>query len=132
MAFTMSVKSVGDYTWGFSVDHTPATAVTGGQVVSLNDEMIGVASSDIAANAVGSIQIVGCKQFPMAAVTITAGEPAYMDFDGNPVNGTASTGAVTDIRTGNCRIGHFVKSHAATESFAMVFFYPCEENENGS
>jgi predicted RecA/RadA family phage recombinase len=132
MAFTMSVKSSNDYNWGANVDHTPAAAVTGGQVISLNDEMIGVANADIAASKLGSIQVIGIKQFPMAAVTITAGEPAYMDFDGNPVDGTASTGAVTNIRTGNCRIGHFVASHAATENFAMVFFMPCEENESGS
>jgi predicted RecA/RadA family phage recombinase len=132
MAFSMQVKSFGDQTDGMVCDYTPAGAVSGEDVVILSSLMIGVATNDIAASQKGAIQIVGVRQFPQAAVTITAGERAYLDEDGNPVNGTPGTGAVTDVAAGNIRIGHFVASSASTDSFATVYFCPCAEAEAGS
>jgi predicted RecA/RadA family phage recombinase len=132
MAFDMQVKSFGDQTDGMVCDYTPDAAVDGEDVVVLNSLMIGVATNDIDASQKGAIQIVGVRQFPQAAVTITAGDRAYLDEDGNPVNGTVSTGAVTNVAAGNIRIGHFVASSASTDSYATVYFYPCAEAEDGS
>jgi len=84
--------------WGdcVTIDYTPEAAVTAGDVVVQGDA-IGVAPSNIAASALGSLQIVGPGGtwiFPVTAGTSTAltvGTVVYWDDTNNVVTSTAST-----------------------------------------
>lgn len=84
---------------GESVDYTPVTAVSAGQVVVIGS-ITGVAKLDIAANALGSLVVAG-GVFDVAKVTgsISIWNLVYWDADGDPLNGTAGTGALTTTAT---------------------------------
>jgi len=66
---------------GDSIDYTPAAAVAAGDVVVQND-LVGVAVLDIAANALGALRVAGVFDFPKATgagSAIAAGESVYWD-----------------------------------------------------
>lgn len=83
---------------GNSVDYTPGSAVTAGDVVVIGDR-IGIAKKDIAASELGALAT--CGVFAMLKVTgaITDGQDLYWDVDGTPVGGS-TTGAVTTEAVG--------------------------------
>lgn len=82
-----------------AIDYTPASAVTAGDVVVLNG-MIGVASSAIAANAKGALQIEGIYQLPKTTAAWVRGLPVHWNPTGDPDNGTAGSGAANQLGVG--------------------------------
>jgi predicted RecA/RadA family phage recombinase len=102
---------------GDSIDYTPVSAVAAGQVVVVGSH-IGIARTPIAAGALGSLAVRGL--FDVAKVTgaITIGSALYWDADGDPVGGTAGTGALTTTSAGNTFAGF--AAAAAAESAATV------------
>ena len=89
---------------GNSIDHTPNAAVAAGDVVVITN-IVGIAARDIAANALGSIEVQGIFDVDHAADVIAAGGAVYWDADGNPVSGTAGSGAATATANGNTFMG---------------------------
>ena len=89
---------------GNSIDHTPIAAVAAGDVVVITN-IVGIAARDIAANALGSIEVQGIFDVDHAADVIAAGGAVYWDADGNPVSGTAGSGAATATANGNTFMG---------------------------
>lgn len=65
---------------GRMVDYTPASAVTAGDVI-VQDEMVGIATSDIAADEKGALAVEGIfdVQKTAAAEAMSAGELVYWD-----------------------------------------------------
>ncbi|MEL6613939.1 MAG: capsid cement protein, partial [Bacteroidota bacterium] len=57
---------------------------------------------------------------PNAAVASTQHAKAYWDADGDPVGGTAGSGAVTNVATDNVFIGYFADAAADTDEEAVV------------
>ncbi len=98
---------------GNSVDYTPSSAVEAGDVV-VQGTLVAVARTPIAANILGSLAVRGIFDAVKAAVAFTAGAAVYWDADGNPVGGTAGTGAATTTRTGNTFMGFAVAAAAET------------------
>jgi len=82
-----------------TIDYTPGSAVTAGDVVVQTD-LIGVAPSDIAASALGSLQIVGPGGvwiFPKSSGTgtaLTVGTVVYWNAGSSVATSTASTNKV--------------------------------------
>lgn len=80
----------------FTIPYTPGSAITAGDVVVQND-LIGVAPSDIAADALGSLQVVGPGGgwiFPKTAgtgLTMAVGETVYWDDSSDVATTTASS-----------------------------------------
>ena len=107
------------YADGDVIDYTPGSAVAAGEVV-LIDTVPCIAPSAIAANEKGVLAVSGIWRVPQAAEIITAGDAVYWDADGNPVLGTAGTGAATETATGNNCIGKCVETTAATDSYVNV------------
>ena len=89
---------------GSSVDYTPGSALTAGDVV-VQGTLVGIAKVDVAAGALGALAVLGVFDVAKAAVAFTPGAAVYWDADGNPVGGTAGTGAATTVRTGNTFMG---------------------------
>ena len=104
---------------GNSFDYTPSGAVAAGGVVVVGS-LVGVAERAISAGALGALTIEGLFTVAMAAVQITAGQPAYWDADGSPVGGVALSGAFTNVATGNTFAGFFVADQIATDTEAVV------------
>jgi len=100
---------------GNSVDYTPSSAVAAGDVV-VQGTMVGVARTPIAASALGSLAVRGVFDVVKAAVAFTAGAAVYWDADGDPVGGTAGTGAATTTRTGNTFMGFAPKAAGETDT----------------
>lgn len=76
-----------------SIDYTPGSAKTAGDVVVIGTNLIGITTSDIAADTLGSLAVEGIFNVPKDASAVTVGLPLYWDADGDPVGGTAGSGA---------------------------------------
>ena len=70
---------------GRSIDHTPASAVTAGDVV-VQDNLIGIAKLDIAADALGALAVTGVFDVPKAAGDMAVGAALYWDAADGQVN----------------------------------------------
>lgn len=99
------------------VGYTPGSLTGAGDVV-VQGTMAGVSTQPIAASALGSLTING--RFKMVKVTgaISAGAAVYWDATGNPLGGTAGSGAVTTTAAGNTFLG--VASAAGADASETV------------
>ena len=102
---------------GKSIDYTPGSAVAAGDVV-VQGAMVGVAKTPIAAGVLGALATAGIFDAVKAAVSIDAGAAIYWDADGDPVGGTAGTGAATTTSSGNTFLGWAIA--AAGEAATLV------------
>ncbi|MBP9032310.1 MAG: DUF2190 family protein [Pseudomonadales bacterium] len=96
---------------GSAVDYTPGSAVAAGDVI-VQGELVGVARTPIAANALGSLAVDGVFDFAKTTgggTAITAGANVYWDDTNNVATTTAS---------GNKLLGKCVK--AAADAAATV------------
>jgi len=98
---------------GNTVDYTPSTAVTAGDVV-VQGELVGVATQAIAANVKGALAVAGVFQFPKATTSgsaLTAGAKVYWD---------AGSSVVTTTVGSNKYVGKVVTAAAASASTVEV------------
>lgn len=82
---------------GAALDYTNpsgSTTIKAGELVKVAG-LVGAAINDIAPNALGAVQVAGVAAIPKKNEAIQAGLPVWWDADGNPVSGTAGTGAAT-------------------------------------
>ncbi len=82
-------------TEGDSIDYTPVGAVTNGDVILLSTALVGIASRAIAAGELGAVDLEGVFTVPKDSSSVVIGTPLYWNATGNPVGGTASSGAFT-------------------------------------
>lgn len=87
------------YQEGNTIDYTPAAAVTAGDVV-VNLETVGIATNDIAANVLGSLDVVGTFKVPKVTGAIAKDAKVYWGAASDPVSGTAGTGAAAATGVG--------------------------------
>jgi len=112
------------YKAGDVVDYTPASAVVAGAPVKAAG-LAGVAVTDIAANAAGSVRVAGIVKIRKANEAIPAGMPVWWDANGNPYIGTAGTGCGTSfggaaMAAADILLGMAVKAAAATDDYVLV------------
>lgn len=104
------------------VDYTPSVAVVAGQVVCVGNTL-GVAALPIAADAMGSLHTEGVGDGAKVTGAWTDGQRIYWDPTGDPVGGTAGTGAFTTTAAGGKFVGYEVgaaTSGATTGRFRLV------------
>lgn len=80
---------------GCAIDYTPATAKTAGDVVVQNG-LLGVVKTDIAANALGSLTVEGVFRFTKATGAVAVGQILYYDA----ANDRCSTDAAVGVPAG--------------------------------
>lgn len=102
---------------GNAIDYTPGSAVASAQVV-VQSGVIGMARTPIPANTLGSLAVTGIFDVVKAAEAIGAGAAVYWQANGNPVGGTAGSGAATATANGNTFMGWAIA--AADETDAVV------------
>lgn len=101
---------------GFAVDYTPSSDVSAGDIVDLGD-CVGIATHDISANTLGSIQVYGVydvAKYTGEAVSLWA--DVYYDAGTNTATGT--------IGYSEARIGKCVKAAASGDSTVRVLVFP--------
>ena len=101
---------------GDTIDYTPGSDVSAGDVVVLN-ELVGVAKRDIPANTLGSLSVTGVFDFPKATgigTAIDAGLDVYWD--------AAAGEATTDEGSGsvNKKIGRSVADAGDSDATVRV------------
>ena len=102
-----------------TVDYTPGSAVTAGDVVLIGT-VVCVAPVDIPANTLGALHTEGIYKFPKTTDVVTAGDAIYWDVDGDPYGGTLGSGAAdTAASTGNL-IGWATAAAGATDTYVYV------------
>lgn len=80
----------------YTLDYTPSTAKSAGDVVVLSD-LVAVVTHDIAANKLGAVSACGVWELPKAAVAVSQGDALYWD---------ATAGNATTTATDNTFAGH--------------------------
>lgn len=75
-------------------DYTPSVATTAGVPLEIGGKAA-FANNDIAADEKGAVQVSGLVKVVQAAEIISKGDDVWWDNDGDPVGGTAGTGAAT-------------------------------------
>jgi predicted RecA/RadA family phage recombinase len=99
--------------------HTALTNITGGDPVVIGTHL-GVACGDIAAGASGAVAMEGVYSLPKATGVIDQGADCYFDVDGNPVGGTAGTGAITTTVSSNASAGYAFEAAASADTHIAV------------
>ncbi|MCG3181850.1 MAG: hypothetical protein BIFFINMI_04285 [Phycisphaerae bacterium] len=104
---------------GKRIDYTPVAAAATGQVVVQNS-LIGIPHAPIAAGALGSLATEGVFDVVKATGAVNAGAAVYWDADGDPVGGTAGTGAATTTAEGNTFMGKATVAAGANDETVRV------------
>jgi predicted RecA/RadA family phage recombinase len=100
---------------GSVIDYTPGSAVSAGDVLVVNSKVV-VAVAAIAANVLGSVATEGVFKVVKATGAITNLAAVYWDADGDPLGGTAGTGAFTTTSSGNTFAGYAIAAAAETDT----------------
>lgn len=99
---------------GNSVDYTPVSAVAAGDPVVIGTGVF-ISTQDIAASTKGALASSGVFDVKKKAATaIAVGDTVYWDADGDPVEGTAGTGAATTTASSAVLMGKCVEVAAAS------------------
>jgi len=102
-----------------SLDYTPSSAVTGGSVIVVGTDL-GFAKNDIAANELGALFDEGVFDLVKDSGAINDRELVYWHAAGNPVGGTAGTGAANTTSGSGVLAGKCVKAALAGDAVVRV------------
>jgi len=105
---------------GNAIDFTPGSNVAAGAVVAIGSNTIAIAKRPIAAGVLGALATRGVFDGAKATGAVNLGDAIYWDATGDPVGGTAGSGAFTTTAAGNVYAGRAVA--AAAEADATVRF----------
>ena len=105
---------------GDSIPYTPpSTAVNAGDVV-VQGSFCCIANDPIAVSALGSLFTNGVYDVPKDTSTFSAGDLVYWNATGNPVTGTAGTGACTSTASGNVLIGLAMQAQLTGDAYIRL------------
>lgn len=104
----------------WEIDYTPTVDVAAGVPVA-QGSLVGITKRAILANVLGAIAIRGIYEGVKITGALAAGVPLWWDPAGNPVGGTAGTGAITGT-VGALTIFLGYSTHAAASGDAIVRF----------
>jgi predicted RecA/RadA family phage recombinase len=99
---------------GQLIDYTPPANVAAGDVV-VQGGLVGIATSPIQANQLGSLSVTGEFEFLKAAVAITAGAIVYWD---------AAAQVATNVVATNTLMGRAVRLAAIGDARVRVLLTP--------
>ncbi len=106
---------------GTKVKYTPVSAVIAGQVVVVGSIPM-VAPVAIAAGVEGVLSACDGWDVPKATGAWTQGDAIYWDADGDPVTGTAGSGAFTTTATANYLAGYAARDAASGDDYGKLNF----------
>lgn len=113
MAFKATWVAEGD-----AIDYTPGVAVGAGSVVVQNG-MLGIANLDIEANQLGALHTKGVYDIEKETGAVVAGQDVFYKTAGDPVSGTAGSGAASTSGAG-VYAGKATQAAAANDTHVRV------------
>lgn len=110
------------YKEGKALGHTAASAITAGDPTSLSGKsVIGVPQSDIASGDADSLEVSGLFRGWSDGSFGNVGDNVWYDSNGDPLNGTAGSGAyTTDATAGDYWVGTLAAPLVATDEAAYI------------
>lgn len=108
---------------GHKIDYTPNAAVAAGAIVLLGS-MVCVAPSAIAANALGALAIGGVWDVAKITGAIAAGAGVFWKAAGDPVGGTAGSGAASGLNADGLPMGVAVAAAGSSDTTVRVRLNP--------
>jgi predicted RecA/RadA family phage recombinase len=111
---------------GNQIDYTPGSAVAAGDVIEVGNRVF-VAKTPIEANVLGALATRGVFDVVKVSGAITAGAGVYWDNDGNPVGGTAGSGAATSVAANGKFMGYAIAAAAETDTTVRVLLRSMED-----
>lgn len=82
---------------GESIDHTPGSAVTAGDVIVIGTRLVTIAKLDIAASTLGAVATKGVFTAVKNTGDFGVGDPVYWDANGSPYGGVALSGCFSKV-----------------------------------
>lgn len=116
------VKTVTDI-----LPYVPASAASAGDCVSIGS-LFGIVATDLAASERGSVVVSGQISMPKVTGAISRGARVYWNPTGDPVGGTAGSGAITTTDTAGFLVGIAVEAALAGDSAVTVYVVPGSES----
>lgn len=108
---------------GGTIDYVPGDDTPAGSVVVTNGR-IGVTKQFIKANELGALHTQGIFKFAKTSDDIGDGVACYWKVDGDPVEGTEGTGAVTTTKSNNIFLGYSVGAAGVAVAEVAVELFP--------
>lgn len=106
---------------GDTLDYTPGSAVTAGDVVLFGTTVVTIVVNDIAANVKGAVSTRGVWNVPKDNSDVAAGDALYWDTDGDPYGGTAGSGCFTKTAGSNVFGGYALEAAGTTTGDVDIF-----------
>lgn len=116
----MSAPKAQNWAPGDQIELTAGQAYTAGTPYSIAGRA-GIPDNDIADGDLGTMRVRGHFKIAGTSATGSAGDLVWYDNDGDPVGGTAGSGAATTSEAaGDILLGTLVADKAATDTHAIV------------
>jgi predicted RecA/RadA family phage recombinase len=109
------VKTVTDI-----LPYVPSSAAAAGDVARVGG-ILGVVATDLAASERGSLVVNGTVKLPKITGAITRGAKVFWNPTGDPVSGTAGSGAATVTETSGSFVGYCVESVVSGDASVVVY-----------
>lgn len=114
---------------GERLDHTPASALDAGEMIQLAGKGCAIATTGIAADALGSVAVSGVFNGPYVGNACNVGDNLWWDANGTPYGGSAD-GALTNLGAdGDWWVGTVTaapSANDATVQFALNVMNPTQ------
>lgn len=106
--------------------YVPASAASAGDVVRAGG-LFGVVATDLAASERGTLNVMGQMKLPKVTGAISRGAKLFWNPTGDPVSGTAGSGAVTATETDGYFIGYAVEAAVSGDASVVGYLIPSGE-----
>lgn len=106
--------------------YVPASAASAGDCVSIGS-LFGMVATDLAASERGSVVVSGQISMPKVTGAISRGARVYWNPTGDPVSGTAGSGAVTTSDSAGFLVGYAVEAAVSGDANVTVYVVPGSE-----
>lgn len=106
--------------------YVPASAASAGDCVSIGS-LFGMVATDLAASERGSVVVSGQISMPKVTGAISRGARVYWNPTGDPVGGTAGSGAVTTSDSAGFLVGYAVEAAVSGDANVTVYVVPGSE-----
>lgn len=116
-----TVKTVTDI-----LPYVPASAASAGDCVSIGS-LFGMVATDLAASERGSVVVSGQVSMPKVTGAISRGARVYWNPTGDPVSGTAGSGAITTSDSAGFLVGYAVEAAVSGDANVTVYVVPGSE-----
>ncbi|MBE3133664.1 MAG: DUF2190 family protein [Acidobacteria bacterium] len=99
---------------GISIDHTPASAVSAGNIIQVSS-LCAFSPVDIAASALGAVAVSGVLRAPYVGTLVgSVGDNVWWDANGTPYGGAADGACTLDASAGDWWVGTLLAATTAT------------------